>query len=283
MRVIVFVGESGSGKSHRAIWVARENGLEYIIDDGLLIKESKVVAGTSAKKRETKLGAVRHALFSDKEYQESMKKEIIALGAGSILIIGTSYEMVKKISNNLGLPLPERIIRIEDVASDYEIQQALYTRRRDGKHVIPVPTLELKKDFSGYFLDPLQVFRRQAKGSFELAGEKSVVRPAFSYLGKYTISDYAIYQICMIAISPLPGISKVSRFRADKSIDKINIEMDLVMIYGFNIKDILREAQERISEEIEKVTTLSVDKIKLFAKSLVFKKQETNEQNDGKA
>ena len=87
----------------------------------------------------------------------------------------------------------------------------------------------------------------------------------------------------MIAISPLPGISKVSRFRADKSIDKINIEMDLVMIYGFNIKDILREAQERISEEIEKVTTLSVDKIKLFAKSLVFKKQETNEQNDGKA
>lgn len=282
MRVIGFVGESGSGKSHRAIWVARENGLNYIIDDGLLIKESKVVAGTSAKKRETKLGAVKHALFSNNEYQNTMRKEIAALGVDSLLIIGTSNEMVEKIATNLGISLPEKIIKIGDVASEYEIQQALYTRRRDGKHVIPVPTLELKKDFSGYFLDPLQVFRRHAKGSFELAGEKSVVRPAFSYLGKYTISDYAIYQICMIAISPLPGISKVSRFRADKSDDKIYIEMDLVMIYGFNIKDILREAQERITEEIEKTTTLTVDKIRLFAKSLIFKKQETNEQNDEK-
>lgn len=272
MRVVGFVGESGSGKSHRAIWVARENDLEYIIDDGLLIKESKVIAGTSAKKQETKLGAVRHALFSSKPYQELMRHEMEKLEIRSVLIIGTSEEMIKKISTNLNLSEPEKYIRIEDVASAYEIQQALYTRRIDGKHVIPVPTLELKKDFSGYFLDPLQVFRRQAKGAFELAGEKSVVRPAFSYLGKYTISDYAIYQICVIAISSIPGIAKITRFRADKNEDGINIEIDLVMIYGFNIKEIMRMTQERIIEEIEKTTTLSVGRVKLLAKSLVFEK-----------
>ena len=272
MRVIGFVGDSGTGKSHRAIWVSKENELEYIIDDGLLIKDSKVVAGTSAKKRETKIAAVRHALFLDEEYQYFMIGEIKRLDPESILIIGTSNNMVKKIAANLRLNPPEQIVNIKDVASTYEIQQALYTRRIDGKHVIPVPTLELKKDFSGYFLDPLQVFRRQAKGSFELAGEKSVVRPAFSYLGKYTISDYAIYQICSIAIEPIKGITKISRFRADKNADTINIEIDFVMIYGFNIKEIMRSAQDKITEEIEKVTTLTVNRVKLYAKSLVFEK-----------
>jgi uncharacterized alkaline shock family protein YloU len=272
MRVVGFVGDSGTGKSHRAIWVAKENNLEYIIDDGLLIKDSKLVAGSSAKKKETRLSAVRHALFVDKEYQEQMRSEIKRLDIKSVLIIGTSEDMIKKIAGSLDLEQPEKIIRIEDVASNYEIQQALYTRKIDGKHVIPVPTLELKKDFSGYFLDPLQVFRRQAKGSFELAGEKSVVRPSFSYLGKFTISDYAIYQICSLAVESIKGISKISRFRADKSEDTINIEMDLTMIYGYNIKGILREAQEKIGEEIEKVTTLSVNRIKLHAKNLIFEK-----------
>jgi uncharacterized alkaline shock family protein YloU len=272
MRVVGFVGDSGTGKSHRAVWVAKENNLEYIIDDGLLIKDSKLVAGSSAKKKETKLSAVRHALFVDREYQELMKEEIRRFKIGSVLIIGTSEDMIKKISLNLDLDTPEKIIRIEDVASNYEIQQALYTRKIDGKHVIPVPTLELKKDFSGYFLDPLQVFRRQAKGSFELAGEKSVVRPSFSYLGKYTISDYAIYQICSLAVESIKGISKISRFRADKGENTINIEMDFVMIYGYNIKEILREAQEKINEEIEKVTTLSINRIKLHAKSIIFDK-----------
>ena len=32
----------------------------------------------------------------------------------------------------------------EDVASEYEIKQAMSTRREQGKHVIPVPTFEIK-------------------------------------------------------------------------------------------------------------------------------------------
>ena len=35
--VIAFVGPSGTGKSTRAIKVARDNNIHYIIDDGLLI------------------------------------------------------------------------------------------------------------------------------------------------------------------------------------------------------------------------------------------------------
>ena len=40
-----------------------------------------------------------------------------------------------------------------------EMAMARNIRVTEGKHVIPVPTFELKKDFSGYILDPLQIFK----------------------------------------------------------------------------------------------------------------------------
>ena len=70
MRVYAFVGPSGTGKSYRAQLVANENNIHYIIDDGLLIDENEVLAGTSAKKAPTKIETVRHALFVEKEEKE---------------------------------------------------------------------------------------------------------------------------------------------------------------------------------------------------------------------
>lgn len=54
MRVVGFVGPSGTGKSHRAVWVARERGIDFIIDDGLLIRGAQIIAGKSAKKEKQK-------------------------------------------------------------------------------------------------------------------------------------------------------------------------------------------------------------------------------------
>ena len=63
--IIAFVGPSGTGKSTRAIKVARDNNIHFIIDDGLLINGSRIVAGTSAKKAPTKMESVRQAIFAD--------------------------------------------------------------------------------------------------------------------------------------------------------------------------------------------------------------------------
>ena len=115
--------------------------------------------------------------------------------ADRLLILGTSDGMVAKIAKRLGLHGIDETIYIQDISSQYEIQQALNTRRTEGKHVIPVPTLELKKDFSGYMLDPLNLLRRKGLGDYEMVGEKSVIRPTFSYLGRYTISDLSLIHI----------------------------------------------------------------------------------------
>lgn len=269
MRVIAFIGPSGTGKSHRAAWVARERGIDYIIDDGLLIRGNQVIAGTSAKREGTRLASVRRALFLENDHVSEVRRAIDACKPESVLILGTSEGMAEKIASQLKLPEIEEIINIYDVADEYEIKQALSTRREQGKHVIPVPTFEIKKDFSGYFLDPLQIFKRKGKVNYQLIGEKSVVRPTFSYLGNYTISDYTIYQIVEYVTLQIEGVSKISRFRIENHPDGILIEMDLVLIYGYSLRPLLQKIQLEIKKEVEKLTALNIKTMNLIAKSLV--------------
>ncbi|HHV99762.1 MAG TPA: Asp23/Gls24 family envelope stress response protein [Clostridiaceae bacterium] len=269
MRIVGFIGPSGTGKSHRATWVARERGIDFIIDDGLLIKGNAVVAGTSAKREPTKLASIRRALFINKEQADEMKEAIKRYNPEAILILGTSDGMVEAIAKNLGYPGVNEKVYIHEVADEFEIQQALATRREQGKHVIPVPTFEIKKDFSGYFLDPLQIFRRKGKGNYQLVGEKSVVRPTFSYLGSYTISDYTVYQIVEHVVSGIDGVSRISRFRVENSPEGISIEMDLILIYGYNIRSLLYEVQKKVKVEVERLTSLNIKELNVIAKSLV--------------
>ena len=72
IKVYAFVGPSGTGKSYRAQMVASEKDIHFIIDDGLLIKDNGIIAGTSAKKAPTKIETVKHALF----YEDDEKKPI---------------------------------------------------------------------------------------------------------------------------------------------------------------------------------------------------------------
>lgn len=144
MEVIAFVGPSGTGKSHRALVVAHENNAECIIDDGILIHNNKIVAGFSAKKEASRLKAVRRAIFQDPEQIRSVKEQLDIIKPARILILGTSENMVSKISTALGIGKPSRYIHIEDVASTREIEKAQNARLKEGKHIIPVPTMELK-------------------------------------------------------------------------------------------------------------------------------------------
>ena len=56
--------------------------------------------------------------------------------------------MVKKITKALGIQEPDRYIRIEDVATQKELKERNMLAK-EGKHIIPVPTMELKPHFKG--------------------------------------------------------------------------------------------------------------------------------------
>lgn len=272
MRVVGFIGPSGSGKSYRALWVAKERNIDYIIDDGLLIYQSRIIAGKSAKKEPTRIGSIKTALYNDPEHCSKVIDAVEQHKPEAILILGTSEGMVEKIADTLHLGNITEKVYIQDVASEFEIQQAINTRSGQGKHVIPVPSLELKKDFSGFFLDPLQIFKRKAKGHFQNMGEKSVVRPPFSYNGKYTISDYAIYQVVNHIIVNMDAMEKIVRFRLNKSEDGLALDMDVIMVYGHNLVDSIKWAQNEIRIELERFAALNIREMYITAKGLVMKK-----------
>lgn len=268
IKVLGFVGPSGTGKSHKALQIANSMGIEHLIDDGLLIKENSVLAGSSAKKEKTKIAAVKRALFILEDHANAIKAEIEKQGIKSILILGTSDAMVESIAKRLSLPQISKIIYIHEVSGKDEIEIALNTRKNQGKHVIPVPTFEIKKDFSGYFLDPLQIFRRRGKNSSQLISEKSVVRPTFSYMGRYSISDYAIYQIVEYTVQSIEGVNRISRFKVENGNSGITIDMDVILYYGCSVKLLLNEISSRIKEEIEKITALNINGLNITVKAL---------------
>lgn len=268
IEVYAFVGPSGTGKSYRAQMVAGAYNIKFIIDDGLLVKENAIVAGQSAKKAPTKIETIKKALFNDEKQKSEMQEAIIKLSPKSILILGTSDKMVKTIAENLGLPPIQKTIYITDVATEEEIENARRIRTTEGKHVIPVPTFELKKDFSGYLLDPLQIFKSQGLNGNPYISEKSIIRPTFNYIGNFTISDNVFKQIIEVQARNIKSISKIIKIRVNKSEEGPNVYIEVEIIYGFNIIAELKKFKEKCIKDIERQTRMNVTEFKIVAKKI---------------
>ena len=268
IKTYAFVGPSGTGKSYRAQMVAAERKIKYIIDDGLLINDTKVIAGESAKKADTKIETIRKALFTDEKDVLEIKKAFLKYRPESILILGTSDNMVEKIRTNLGLNEFEEIINISSVATEEEIEQAKRTRKIEGKHVIPVPTFEIKKDFSGYILDPLQIFKSKGKNNKPYIAEKSIIRPTFSYLGNYKISDTVFKQIIEYLGEKAEFVYRINRTIIQTTEEGMSVYVEVIMKYGYDIVKCLTDFKKKIKREIENLTAMNVDSIEIVAKGI---------------
>ena len=274
IKVYAFVGPSGTGKSYRAQMVASEKDIKFIIDDGLLIMDNKVIAGESAKKAPTKVGTVKHALFYEKEERDNIIKALRKYRPQSILILGPSDGMVKKIAANLELPEIYETIYITDVATEQEMETARRIRVTEGKHVIPVPTFEIKKDFSGYLLDPLQIFKSKGKGEKPYVSEKSIIRPTFSYLGNFTISDTVFRQILEYLAVQTPAIYKILKTRVENYGEGAKLYMEVTIMYGYNVVDGIKEFKKKARKEIEKLTAMNVVNLEVVAKNIYVPQEE---------
>ena len=276
MKTYAFVGPSGTGKSYRAQMVANEKGIEYIIDDGLLIRGNEVLAGISAKKAPTKIETVRNALFQNEERKKEILKVIKKNKPNSILILGTLDEMVRKITENLEFEPISETIYIKDVATEEEMQMARNIRVTQGKHVIPVPTFAIKKDFSGYLLDPLQIFKSKGKGQTPYISEKSIIRPTFSYMGNFTISDSVFRQIIDCVIEKMKDVHKISRCIIKKNSendDGVYIYIEVVINFGFKVNEAMGRLKHNIVKEIENLTAMNVKNIDIVVKGVNFEKE----------
>lgn len=273
MDVIALVGPSGTGKSHRALLVAHEHKADAIIDDGILIENGKIMAGRSAKMEKSKIMAVRRAIFVLPGHAEEVRQAIEAHKPHRILILGTSENMVDRIARALHLPSIEQIIRIEDIATKREMQKAQEARLKQGKHIIPVPTIELRPHASGFLIDPIQTFFRRNRTHRRKLGEKSIVRPVFSYYGKLIIDDAAIKGIVTHIAKKKSYVVKVGAINVHhvwKGAEDcgLRIALEVVLTYGSHIPTLIQSAQEKVREAVEYMTGLVVREVDIMVKAL---------------
>lgn len=275
MEVVAFVGPSGTGKSHHAIGVAFDNRCDAIIDDGLLIKGTKILAGTSAKNEDNRIQAVKRAIFTDNEHARRVREALAASGIKRLLIIATSDNMINKITARLKLPSPVKTVYIQQVASKSEIKKARYMRLHDGKHIVPVPTVELKPHFTGYFADlPYNLFSSKRKQ--EKDADRSIVRPSFSFYGKLLIADNAIEDIIQIIGRKLEGVERVTSIKVRRRSDNskgIVISVEVVLYYGVHLFNITKQFQAKIKEKIEYMTAMKVNNVNVSIRSLAVRKK----------
>lgn len=278
MDVVALVGPSGTGKSHRALVVAHKQHADAIIDDGILIKDGKIIAGASAKKEQNRIMAVRRAIFVLPGHAESVRAAIEKVLPKRILVLGTSENMVHKITKALKLPSIKKIIRIEDIASKADMEKAQFYRLKQGKHIIPVPTIELKPHFSGYLIDPLQSFFKQSSTRRRRLGEKSIVRPAFSYFGKLIIDDKAIREIIQKKLETLTAVRSINHIHVSHVYEGeedrgLHITSDVSLTYGSHIPTLVQEVQREMQGVVEYMTGMTVHDVSIRVRSLVVEKE----------
>lgn len=269
MQVYAFVGKTGTGKSYNAQKVAKKYGIRYIIDDAILIKDNKVIAGRSAKTEASKIASVKAAIFFDETRRKEMSEVIKKEKLDKILILGTSDKMVKTIAENLKLEEICHTIYIDEIATKEQIEEARRSRQEEGKHIVPVPTFEIKKQFSGYFLDSLKIFNFFNKNDEDIdTSERTIIRPTYSYLGNFVISDTVINEIINYTVSRVPGVSKVIKVSTQKYIDGMKLDIDIEIKFGYNIPKLSSEIKNTVIYAIDKSTGINLFGININVKSI---------------
>lgn len=273
-RVVAFIGKSGTGKSYRAQPVAKKVRADFIIDDGLLISGDKIIAGHSAKKENTFLSAMRVCLFEDKKHRDEVSKVLEEKKTKRVLVLGTSERMIQKIIARLSLPAPYKIIRIEDVATQADMKEAQRQRLIEGKHVIPLPSSEVKKNYPQIFYEKVRLFFKPTKSPViatktAVLFEKSVVRPKFFKREIQKVPTEMLKE----------NIKKyVSEFNSNIVIKEIKINFEskgydifLLLDYPYyrNVAVSIKNLQKEINEKIEKYDNTFVSNINVVIDQMI--------------
>ena len=270
LKVFALVGKSGTGKSFRAKLIAEKHGIDLIIDDGLLIRDNSIIAGKSAKKEPGFLAAIKTALFDDPSHRSDVVNALKKHKFRRLLIIGTSDRMVFKIAKRLKLPQPSKIIRIEDVATEDEINKAMHSRNTEGKHIIPVPAVVVQRDYSHIFYDKVKVFMKSKfLGYKPKVFEKAVVQPNYSQKkGLITISETALTQMIIHCADEFDQTIKIEKVKVKPDINGYKIKLFIKVPYVTQLSGKIHNFQHYVSNNLEKYSGIMVQEVNIKIETL---------------
>lgn len=271
MKIVSFTGKSGTGKSYQATHLAQSRGIDAIIDDGLLIYKGQIVAGTSAKKCASKAAAMRTALFNYDDHRSEVISALVRYKPDVLMIIGTSDKMTNIIAEQLGLHEPDERIYIEDITTEEDRALAAHHRNDEGQHVIPAPVGQLRRDFAGYFMNPLKMFWDKAIGNAvgdrpdkedeERSTDRTVVRPQFSYFGTFAISEQVIRDIIKIAAEKYSSNLVIVDRLSNGKTHNMSVTIDVRALKAPETVDCCISFQNDVFNAITNMTAFTVDSV----------------------
>ena len=257
-QIYALVGGNGTGKSFRARLVAQKYGIDLIIDDGLVIRGDKILAGHSAKREKTFLAAVKTAVFDDKQHRDEAAKVLHQLSRKKVLILGTSDKMVNK---------------IEDIATREEIETAIRSRRVEGKHVIPVPSVEVKRNYPQIFYDKIRLLFRNANIGHlkeeETLFEKSVVRPEFSKVYPAQVSDDALKEMVIQYAAQYDSAVNIKKITVQTEDNGYRVIMMVDMPAGPDLAGRILALKDFIIKNIERYSGIFIEDLNIVLNQMI--------------
>jgi len=288
VQVFALVGKSGTGKSFRAKLLGEKLGVSYIVDDGLLIHGDAIIAGKSAKQENNYISAIKTALFTDDDHRQSVVRMIQKKKVKKIMLLGTSEKMVVKLAETLELPPITQVIKIEEIASQKDIENAIKSRFEEGKHVIPVPTIEVKRDYAQIFSDSIRIFFKGGKDKDGIKKsrffEKSVVQPTYqdnSAEGAVTISEAALTQMILHCIDEYDGDILVRKVRVKMGRTDYGIDLFIDVPFGKTLAGEMHELRSYIIRNIQKYTGIVLSRLEIAIDNVSQRKKELKKKTNG--
>ena len=184
--------------------------------------------------------------------------------------------MIYKITTALNLPPVKNKIFIQDIVTPEQIELA-QSMRREGKHVIPLPSIEVKKDLPNYWIDSIRSFvtkknKDKSKGkdkdkendtdkSRVSSEDKCIVRPRFSQLGRLTISENAIEQIVRHNLMMQGEFDGSAKIHVDMNEFGVSIYCEMKIKFGVPMQQAIEQFQIQTIRDLDEMTNLSVGRI----------------------
>lgn len=243
MEIYALYGPSGTGKSTSALALAHKYQIPAIIDDGLLIYQGRKVAGQSAKYEKTTVQAVKRAIFFWKDHAEEVKRALTQYPIERLLVLGTSKKMIHRIQEALEIPVIQHYISITDIRSSAEIKAALYDRGMQGRHVIPIPRVQVEQDFIGRLIAQVDKIFSSKR---EPIGETTIVHPQF-HTGRIHVSEHALKKLAIHGCKELPFIVEFRKVKVTLE-GTPTVEIDVKA--QLELKDNLQEKAYAIQQHI---------------------------------
>lgn len=265
MKLYALYGTSGTGKSTIALQLAHQLNIDAIIDDGILVHQGRKVAGISAKYEKTKIQAVKRAIFYYKEHAKEVQVALQEHSFDTLLILGTSKKMIHRIANALQLTDPIEFIPIEDLKTPAEMDAARYMRESHGRHVIPVPRVEVEKDFFQKIISHAQQILSPKK---EVLGETTVVHPSFSG-GRIQIHEQVLRKIVQITCQRFEQVNRIHKtIHTFHDLPRLTVHLSLTVVMGEDIPLIVEQIQQALLEETSYCLNISPASIDIHVVSL---------------